>query len=242
MEASGNSSVERGVVDALERQRDRLYGKYRGSVADNDDPLGQGRIKATVPEVLGEHPSGWALPCAPYAGSGEGQFTIPPTGAGVWIEFEAGDPSRPIWSGAWWGEGGPPRDAEGGAPQPAAKLLRSETGLLLSLDDERQTVTVSDEDGNNLISIEVRSGRIEVHAQARVVSEAPLIQHGAGADHPAVRGDLLLSYLSQLVALFNAHLHPGELAGGVVPVTPAPPVAQMPPPDPSLVTNKVVVE
>jgi hypothetical protein len=52
----------------------------------------------------------------------------------------------------------------------------------------------------------------------------------------------LLAYLTQIVTLFNAHLHPGELAGGVVPVTPAPPVAPMPPPDPSLVTTKVVVE
>lgn len=242
MESSASGSVERGVVEALDRWRDRLYGKYRGTVAKNEDPLGQGRIKATVPEVLGEDSSGWALPCAPYAGPGSGQFTIPPVGAGVWIEFEAGDPSRPIWSGTWWGTEEAPRDAAGAAPQPTAKLLRSESGLLLSLDDERKTVTVCDEDGTNLIAIEVQQGRIEVRSRARVVSEAPLIQHGSGANHPAVRGDNLLSYLSQLVNLFNAHLHPGELAGGTVPVTPAPPVAPMPPPDPSLVTTKVVVE
>ena len=32
---------------------------------------------------------------APYAGDGVGVYTIPAPGAGVWIEFEAGDVSRP---------------------------------------------------------------------------------------------------------------------------------------------------
>ena len=73
------------------------------------------------------------------------------------------------------------------------------------------------------MSIEVTQGTIEIDAATRVVLEAPLIKHGAGAAHPAVFGDELLAYLNQLVALFNAHVHPGELVIGVLPVTPAPP-------------------
>ncbi|MFI5076660.1 MAG: hypothetical protein ACHQRO_04920, partial [Vicinamibacteria bacterium] len=68
------------------------------------------------------------------------------------------------------------------------------------------------------------------------------IQHGQGAFHPAVFGDQLLTYLNQLVAMFNAHVHPGELAGGFIPVTPAPPVPFFPPATPSLISTKVVVE
>jgi hypothetical protein len=181
MEASGNGAVERGVVEALEGQRRRYYGKYRGIVSLNTDPLGQGRIRALVPEVLGEVPSGWAMPCAPYAGTGAGQFTIPMPGAGVWIEFEAGDPSRPIWSGTWWAAGEAPLDSTSAPPQPTAKLLRSDTGLLFSLDDAKQTITVSDRVGTNLMTIKAVEGTIEIRSLARVVSEAPLIQHGAGA-------------------------------------------------------------
>jgi len=48
--------------------RERLYGKFRGTVVNNQDPQRQGRIQALVPQVLGEVPSGWATPCAPYAG------------------------------------------------------------------------------------------------------------------------------------------------------------------------------
>ena len=28
---------------------------------------------------------------------------VPPIGAGVWIEFEQGDPDYPIWTGGFWG-------------------------------------------------------------------------------------------------------------------------------------------
>ncbi len=80
-----------------------FYGKYRGVVTDIDDPLMIGRIKANVPDVMGDDESGWAMPCAPFGGSGMGFFALPTVGAGVWIEFEHGDPDYPIWSGCWWG-------------------------------------------------------------------------------------------------------------------------------------------
>lgn len=79
------------------------YGKYRGTVINNLDPEQRGRIMALVPDVLGLTPSTWALPCLPIAGKQEGVFAIPQLGAGVWIEFEQGDPDYPIWTGGFWG-------------------------------------------------------------------------------------------------------------------------------------------
>ncbi|GAA3832268.1 phage baseplate assembly protein V [Streptomyces phyllanthi] len=81
----------------------RYLGKYRGRVVDNDDPLHIGRITAEVPDVLGNEPSTWALPCLPFAGPESGQFVVPPPGTGVWVEFEQGDPSYPVWTGCWYG-------------------------------------------------------------------------------------------------------------------------------------------
>ncbi|HEU4388147.1 MAG TPA: phage baseplate assembly protein V [Blastocatellia bacterium] len=81
----------------------KFYGKYRGVVSDTKDPLMIGRVKAKVPDVMGDEESGWAMPCAPFGGSATGFFAIPVVGAGVWIEFESGDPDYPIWSGCWWG-------------------------------------------------------------------------------------------------------------------------------------------
>ncbi len=81
----------------------RFYGKYRATVFNNVDPEVRGRIQAIVPDVLGLVPSTYALPCVPVAGKGSGAFFVPEIGAGVWIEFEQGDPDYPIWTGCFWG-------------------------------------------------------------------------------------------------------------------------------------------
>ena len=80
-----------------------FYGKYRGTVINNVDPMQIGRIQAMVPDVAGFVPGTWAMPCLPMAGINTGVFTVPMIGSGVWIEFERGDPDYPIWVGGYWG-------------------------------------------------------------------------------------------------------------------------------------------
>jgi len=111
-----------------------FYGKYRGTVTDNQDPLMIGRVKARVPDVMGDQESGWAMPCAPFGGGGMGFFAIPATGAGVWIEFEHGDPDYPIWSGCWWGTVAevPPLLL---VPPYKKVMIKTEGGATLILDD-----------------------------------------------------------------------------------------------------------
>lgn len=133
-------------------------------------------------------------------------------------------------------------DEKGVPAQPTTKILRSDFGLLVALDDIAQTITISDAMGINLMTVKVVEGTVQIKSVAKVVLEAPLIQHGQGATHPAVFGDQLLTYLNQLVSMFNSHVHPGELAAGFIPVTPAPPVPPFPPATPSLLSFKVVVE
>lgn len=217
----------------------RFYGKYRGLVTDNRDPSNLGRIRAKVPEVLADVETGWALPALPYSGDGVGHYTIPAKDAGVWMEFEAGDVSRPIWTGCWWGDNQLPKDESGSSATPQMKILRSEEGLLLALDDGGKTITLSDSNGSNLLKIEVQPGKLKLLAATKVVVEAPQIELVENATHPLVFGDDLLTYLNQLVSLFNAHMHPGQLAAGVLPVTPAPPVPVFSPPTPSLLSVKV---
>jgi uncharacterized protein involved in type VI secretion and phage assembly len=84
----------------------RLFGKYRGTVVNTIDPELRARLQAMVPDVFGTQPTTWAMPAAPYAGLEAGFVALPPVGAGVWIEFEQGDPDFPIWSGGWWGSTG----------------------------------------------------------------------------------------------------------------------------------------
>jgi uncharacterized protein involved in type VI secretion and phage assembly len=232
------SELERLAAQLAEQSRTRLYGKYRGIVTDNADPEGLGRLRAQVPQVMGEEPTPWALPCVPYAGDGVGSYLIPPAGAGVWIEFESGDPSRPIWSGCWWARGEAPESIDGASADPEVKITKTGSGLQLVLDDSSQTITLSDGDGNNLAVIKSRQGQIEIKAVTKVVIDAAQIELVQGAPHPLVFGDQLLQYLAQIVSIYQSHTHIGETVIGI-PVTPAPPLPPMPPPQPSMLSLKV---
>jgi hypothetical protein len=81
----------------------KFYGKYRGTVMNNVDPMQMGRIQAIVPDVLGPIPTSFAMPCLPITGKQMGTFMLPQIGSGVWIEFEQGNPDYPIWTGGYWG-------------------------------------------------------------------------------------------------------------------------------------------
>jgi hypothetical protein len=85
--------------------RRNYFGKYKAVVVNNIDPLFLGRIQVIVPDVASLVPSTWAMPCVPVAGINMGMFSPPLIGSGVWVEFERGDPSKPIWVGCYWGIG-----------------------------------------------------------------------------------------------------------------------------------------
>lgn len=134
---------EKVIVELVERFRYRFYGKYRGSVTDVD--AGTLRIKAKVPAVLGDQPTGWCVPCVPYAGQNVGMAFLPEQGAGVWIEFEGGDVSYPIWTGCYWRSGEAPSDAA-----PAIKTIVTKAGHKILLDDDASTITITDSSQNQV--------------------------------------------------------------------------------------------
>jgi uncharacterized protein involved in type VI secretion and phage assembly len=142
-----------------------FYGKYRGVVTDVQDTLMIGRIKATVPDVFGDQESGWAMPAVPFGGDGMGFFALPKVGAGVWIEFEHGDPDYPIWSGCWFGAASetPPILL---APPPYKKfLIQTEGGNNVLLDDTpgKGGITLETSGGQKIVmtstGVEITNGQ-----------------------------------------------------------------------------------
>ena len=109
----------------------RFFGKYRAivkQVLDGDD---LGKLIVTLPEVYDDQDSPPAWPCVPYAGPKHGFVALPEQNDGVWVEFEAGDPSNPVWTGCWW--------ADGDMPDPADTNVRtwaSSGGLKIVMDDD----------------------------------------------------------------------------------------------------------
>lgn len=114
----------------------KYYGKYRGTVIQNVDPEQMGRIQAMVPDVSGLLPSSWAMPCVPIAGKSSGTFVVPQIGAGVWIEFEQGDPDYPVWTGGFWGSAAEvPALALAGNPASPSIVLASGLQNIIAISD-----------------------------------------------------------------------------------------------------------
>src|SRR5229473_6448781 len=134
----------------------RYHGKYRGTVTDNADTKNLGRIRAQIPELLGTVKTGWALPTATFSGDGAGLFLVPAKGDGVWIEFEAGDLARPIYSGSWWADGKLPNSAT-----PDQKILKTKAGHTITLDDTSgsEKLEITDKSG---IKITLSSSGLEL--------------------------------------------------------------------------------
>lgn len=122
----------------------QYFGKYRGKVENNIDPMQQGRIMVSVPAVTGSGSLNWAMPSMPFAGNGVGFWAIPPNGANVWVEYEGGDPDYPIWSGCFWGVGEAP--ATPALPQ------------LVVLKTQNCTLTLSDLPGVGGVTLETATG------------------------------------------------------------------------------------
>lgn len=125
-----------------------FYGKYRGKVVNNIDPLMLGRLIVLVP-AISESPLSWAMPCVPYAGKNVGFFALPPLAANVWVEFEGGDPDYPIWTGCFWGENEVPAKPA----IPTTTLLKTET-VTFEINDLLTTVSLEAETPSGPVKLE----------------------------------------------------------------------------------------
>jgi hypothetical protein len=122
--------------------RYRFYGKYRGVVKTVMSGSDLGKLIVTVPDVYDDQDSPPAWPCVPYAGPKHGFVALPEQGDGVWVEFEGGDPSSPIWTGCWW--------TDGSIPSPADTNVRTwatSAGLKIVLDDGGTELTLQHPSG-----------------------------------------------------------------------------------------------
>jgi uncharacterized protein involved in type VI secretion and phage assembly len=206
------------IARLVEHVEHRHYGKYRGIVTRVDDPLSIGRIRARVPQLTADTELGWALPCLPFGGMpGEGLFTIPSEGAGVWVEFEGGDLSHPVWTGAWWGRGDVPEDAT-----PAQKVFRTSAGHVVVLDDDEETLTITDANGNSvtmdsdgMVLADANGSTVTMDSNGVTIDAPTVIVGGTATDH-LVGHKALDQALQALAKALSLHTH----GTGVGPSTP----------------------
>ena len=132
------TELEDQLVELSEWRNEHYYGLYRGTVESVEEGDNLGIISVKIPDVFGPtHTVSRVRPCTPFAGDKHGFVAIPEPGDGVWIQFEAGKTSLPVWVGFWW--------ASGEIPEPKGKLVRSfitTKGHKFVLDDDADEITL----------------------------------------------------------------------------------------------------
>lgn len=229
------------IVTGLAREAARrAYGKYRGLVTNNEDPEHRARLRLQVPAVLGDAETGWALPCLPFGGlAGHGWFAVPEVAAQVWVEFEEGDPSRPIWTGTFWQQQGDAPE-EAAVTPPTVRLLKTPRGHRLELDDKEGaerfllhhpagTELAIDQDGGVQLTgaggarvtldargrkIQIEDGndnQIELAAAGITVSGQKVVIAGAQLVTLGGEGGEPILKGQSFLTLFATHVHPTPL-------------------------------
>lgn len=223
----------------LDKVEHRFYGKYRAFVKDNADPERRGRLRLSIPSVLGpDVVSGWALPCAPYGGrDGRGFFFVPEVDDGVWVEFEAGLVDYPVWVGTFWAKPGgttevpaPARDQQ----PPTSKLIDTGKHAIELADAEGgEALRITDRTHGNEVVLDADGIRLEdgnqnvvTLAAGGVTIDATTIKVGANAAEKLVKGDTLKTLLATWHQLVALHVHPNGNMGS--PTGPSPTLSSAP--------------
>ncbi len=190
------------VVD--ERVLSRFYGKYEAVVTDVDDPLKIGRVRAHVPAVFGpEVKSGWALPCMPFCGGKDrGMLFVPEVGDSVWFEFAGGEPSRPIWVGAFWGAPSGESVSADATEVPSNEDTKAGPKLGVLKTKAGHRIVFDDEGGVIVLAHGEDKAEVRITKSGEVIIKAEKVKLGAeGASQAVVLGNDFMQF-------FNTHTHP----------------------------------
>lgn len=192
----------------------RYYSVYRGIVVDNEDiEKNMNRIKVCVPEVMGGS-FGWAYPRGQHGSADSGfKFLAPKIGDTVFVTFECGDPTKPLWEYHGWALQQIPEPLSG----PNKMGIVTPEGNVIVIDDDEGTLTMH------------FNGAIQVHSEKEVlvssdsdvmISSGDSIILNKGENGGVINIEQLTKKLNQTIqeletlrALFNSHVHSGVTTG-----------------------------
>lgn len=179
----------------------RFYGVYPATVSDISDPDGEGKVRVRLPwspDSEGGVYEAWARLATMMAGNNRGSWFIPDVDDEVLVGFMAGDPRHPFVIGMLWNGQDQPPESMDGAGKNNLKVIRSRSGVKVTLDDsdgqenmvletpggQKMTmkdgpasIEVVDSNGN---SIKLESSGITINSSAKVTISANQFAVSAG--------------------------------------------------------------
>lgn len=127
-----------------------IYGKYRAIVTDVNDLTKLGKVKVQCKELFGTNEY-WASPCF-----NPNEIRIPQKGDLVWIEFEGGVQTKPVWTGVFYTKE-KLVEMMGGTYKPSLVLLTSKGEMQIKTTGAMQISTDGDMKIHNKTKLEVNN-------------------------------------------------------------------------------------
>lgn len=193
------------------RKIQSMMGIVYGVVKENWDKKHPGMVRVEIIQgETGKNLSDWIPVMAPYGGANFGAYALPEIGTQVIVAFELGNIYSPLVIGCVWNKGDPipPETADekntkkslltkGGnrvllSDEEGKEKIELETKgrLFVGLDDEKQTLTLRDEKGENSIIMDCKNGAITLLASKKLVLQVdkkPIITLEGGAGSAKVK-------------------------------------------------------
>jgi uncharacterized protein involved in type VI secretion and phage assembly len=107
-----------------------------------------GRLQVSVPAVFDTDDASalvWARACFPWA-----HYFLPQVGDQLWVAFENGDPSAPVWIGVWYPSSALPPTADDSKPLQRVIATPKQNIIVLDDTDDSETITITDKSGNSV--------------------------------------------------------------------------------------------
>lgn len=190
----------------------RYYSVYRATVLLNEDPMHLNRLKVYIPDI---DAIDWALPkgIPGTEKAGARLFTLPRFNDIVYITFEDGNPSLPLWEYHGWGEQQIPGEFDDPdvcgiiTPKGTCVILNDRTGELFLKSPTRMAIQAEGDEG------------VIINAEHIYLSSLDHVQVNKG-DQGVIFINELTEKLNKLVkevddlrTKYNTHTHTGVTTG-----------------------------
>ncbi len=160
-----------------------------GVVTDIDDPEKLGRLKVRIiNRDSSDYETGFIRVMTPMTGKEWGTFCFPEVGDEVLVAFNQGDINRPYVLGSLWNKNyKPPTTIEN--QKNDIRMIKTKSGheivfddtskkekidiktpkeLTVTLEDEKEKITIKDKQGKNIITIDSKNGEISVISDNKI--------------------------------------------------------------------------
>ena len=156
--------------------RHRYNGLASAIVTDNEDPLGQGRVKLKFPWLDEKVESPWSPIAMPGAGPGYGLVWVPQVNDAVVVAFEHGDFEHPIVLGGLWNgqDAAPIGDGlfDAGKVKRSGIVSRKDHKLVFFDSDQASGIALLSANGKFKIALNETKDELHIVSKGKLVIEA----------------------------------------------------------------------